>query len=331
MRRQTNIFIALAFTLLLAGCVGHMLPPAEVPGGVMTFSIDLTAVQEQTDPITHGYVTLTKQSLKVQKELDIVENIASATVRQLYVGEWHIEAQLFSGDRLVARGEKSVVVRADAETEVGLTLTIFEPERIPPPVAPPDAVEVVLGYSLSGATYPIFRNFEPDDPNAAGYIVYYATNPEAPYRAFGSSDPLADKPSVTGRTSTGATYYKFRAYAAVDTLSELSELTVVVRNDPSASAKEPSRKVVGQQPTFEWTGPNTFTQGYLVLVKRESGSEYEFARRELHPEDESVLRWDEPLTPGDYAWFVVFVDVVDTNEVRFVSSLRREFTVGLPN
>lgn len=331
MRRQILVGMALAVTLLLAGCVGHRLPALEVPGGVMTFSIDLTAVQEQSDPITHGYVTLTRQAMKVHKELDIKDNTASATVRHLYVGEWLIEAQLFSGDRLVARGEKTVVVRADAETEVTLTLTIFEPERIPPPVAPPEAVEIALGYSLTGATYPVFRNFEPSDPNVAGYIVYYTTHPEAPYRAFGSSDPLADKPAVAGRLSTGVTYYKFRAFASVDTLSELSDLTVIVRNDPSASAKEPSRKVVGQQPTFEWTGPDTFTQGYLVLVKREGGSEYELARKELQPGNEPVLRWDEPLAPGDYAWFVVFMDVIDTHEVQFVSSLRREFTVGLPN
>lgn len=331
MRRASKVFVLFGFTLLLAGCVGQMFQTAGVPGGVMTFSIDLSAVQQPSDPITHGYVTLTQKALKVQKELDIEDNLATTTIRNLYVGEWHIEAQLFSGDRLVARGDKSVFVHSDAATQVGLTLTIFEPERVPPPVDPPESVEIAMGYTLSGAIYPIFRNFAPHDPNAVGYIVYYATNPSAPYRAIGSSNPLAGSPSVPGRTNTGVTYYKFRAFASVDTLSDLSDLTVMVRHDPTASAKEPSRKVVGQQPTFEWTGPHTFTQGYLVLVKRDNGSEYEFARRELSSGAEPVLQWDDPLPPGDYAWFVVFADVIDSNEVRFVSSLRRDFTVGLPN
>src|SRR5690625_4399741 len=307
-----------------------MLQPSEIPSGVMTFSIDLTALQQQSDPITHGYVTLANRASKVQTELNIADGLAWATIRNLYVGEWHIEAQLFSGDRLIARGTKGAMVRADSETEVELTLTIYEPERIPPAVDPPDSVEISLGYSLTGATYPVFRGFAPD-PNAAGYIVYYATSQAAPYRAIGSSDPLADSPSLSGRTNTGTTYYKFQAYASVDTLSDLSDLTVSVHNELSATAREPSRKVVGPQPAFEWSGPDTFTEGYLVLVKRENGSEYEFGRRELLAGAEQLLRRDEPLPSGDYAWFVVVADFVGPNEVRFVSSMRRDFTVRLAN
>lgn len=94
LRRITVAAPILALVLLLAGCTGSLTTVPELPSGVMTLSIDLTPLSQGGEPITHGYVTLTKGASEVRKELKISGGLARTTITDLYVGPWQVEVEL---------------------------------------------------------------------------------------------------------------------------------------------------------------------------------------------------------------------------------------------